>query len=265
MAVQLHEWLQENRKFLAGAVVASALFIAGTVVIGALYGRDLQSARREQHQVGNVAKETRFTKANLESARGQEDALTKAAKGLDERLRFETRPEFQLKPNAGSPANQYLDIAAALRERRLDEARARGIDVPDHSGMPERAPTQIEDIQRTLRGLDLVDRVLEQAFRARVRGVERIAIEKARGRERKSASLFRDEVKVEIVLLASSPALSTFLEGTQEGRAPLVIESFASVPAAAGAGRSSAARGEALVRATAVFVALDPIPQQGRE
>jgi hypothetical protein len=259
VAFNLGEFLQENRRFLAGTVVAAALFVVGTAIVGAVFGSELEAARFDVTQgKGKASKDPLFTAKNLETARKQEEALKASVDALAARLRFVPRPEFQLKDGGASPANQYLDIAARMREARLEEARARGVDLVESAGVPDRSPTQLEEIRRTLRGLDLVDRVLEILIRSRVRAVERIQIASERGREKRASPLFREEVRVEVDFLATSPALSAFLEATQERTPPLTIDSFDAVGGGA-SGKAAVSGGEPLVRVSVVFAALEPL------
>lgn len=256
MAFDLNAFLQENRRFLAGVAVAGAVFIVGTAVIGSVFGAEHLRSRSElQGLTARAAKEPLFTKANLDEAKEQQSKLAACVESLGDRLRFKPRPEFQLKDGGMSPANQYLDIAARMREDRLDDARSRGVDLVDSAGVPDRAPTQIEEIRRTLLGLDLIDRILRHAVAARVRSIERVSLQLPKVRTDRRSVLYREEIRVETEIVAGSRALSSFLEATLGGDAPLTLESLESQSLA-----GNARWGDGAVRVSATFLLLDPTP-----
>ncbi len=258
MAFDLNAFLQENRKFLAGSVVGLALFITGRALVGSVYGSELQSARFDVLSGQGKPRGPWFVQANLQEARAQEESLTAAFARLSKRVAFVPRPAFQIQEGGASPANQYLDIASRMREQRLDDARSRGIDLADNAGLPDRAPTQLEEIRRTLRGLDLADRVIGLAIDAGVDSIDRLQLAMQRSSKGAEESLFRDEIRVEASIKATSRALSAFLEATQASDPPLMIAAY-DAPALGSQGRVAAttSTGEALVQVAITFEALE--------
>lgn len=261
MAFDLNQFLQENKKFLIGTAVAGALFIAASATIGSLVWDEFHSAKATVSSVvARSGKEVLYSDKNLKEARAQEEALQGAVESIAARLRFVTRPEFQLKDSGGSPANQYLDIVARFRERRLDDARSRGIDIVDHCGVPDRSPTQPEDIRRALRGIDLVDRALECAIRAGVRTIDRIVIQyDSNNAAAASGAILREEIRVDLEMDATSRAFSTFLELTQKppiGTTPIPMDELSADTREASTG-GRVARGESMVRISLKMSALD--------
>ncbi|MBL8693091.1 MAG: hypothetical protein JNJ88_03260 [Planctomycetes bacterium] len=254
MAFDLNAFLQENRKFLAGSAVGLAVFFAGRAVIDSMFGSTYRQAQADVGAAQRMTKDAVFHRQNLDAARAQQEGLTAAVASLGKRLAFVTRPEFQLKEGGASPANQYLDISATLRERRLGDARSRQIDLVDSVGIPDRAPTQVEEIRRTLRGLDLVDRLLGFALDARVRSIDRVGILPNKSGSR-GDSIVRDEIRVELQMLATSQSLSAFLESTQATVPPLTLEGYDSVLATGNT--RAASSGENLIQVSMTFTALE--------
>lgn len=257
MAFDLNNFLQENKKFLLGSFIGAAFFVAGYAVIDSFVFDDMRSSARDVAAVkARLAKEELYTQKNLDEARSQETLLNDSIKSLATKLVFTTRPEFMLKDGGASPQNQYLDIASRFREKRIDDARSRGIDITDNCGVPDRSPTQPEDIRRTLRALDLADRVLECAISAGVRSIDRIQVHPDPAREDRGESMIREEIKVEFDMESSSRALSAFIEMTQSLNPPLTMDEYNSdARDPGGAGRVG--RGESLIRVTLKFAALD--------
>ncbi|MBI3817723.1 MAG: hypothetical protein HY286_03445 [Planctomycetes bacterium] len=257
MAFDLNNFLQENKRFLLGAFVGGAVFVTGYTVIDAYVWDDIRVAA---HEIGSdkskVNKEDYFSQKNLDEAKAQEEKLNQSIKALTAKLAFVSRAEFQLKDGGASPQNQYLDIASRFREKRLDDARSRGIDICDNCGVPDRSPTQAEDIRRTLRGLDLADRVIECAIGAGVREIKKITVAADAQFAGREDSYIRDEVKVEFEIEANSRALSAMIELTQASNPPLTIDEFSSdVRDAGSSGR--AGRGESLVHIQIKFAAIE--------
>jgi hypothetical protein len=266
MAFDFNTFLQENKKLLMGGFVGAALFAVSYAVIDSFVWDEWRSAARDIATIRNkAAKEETYSQKNLEQATAQQQQLDESVKSLVARLQFVTRPEFQLKDGGASPANQYWDIATRFRERRLDDARSRGIFLLESAGIPDRAPTQPDDIRRTLKGLDLTDRILEFAIQAGVRSIDRITMSadasqpggvSQSGNAERQDLYIREEVKVEVEMDLSSKALSQFLEATQSAKPPLTIQEFRSdVRDPQTGGRVG--RGESMVHVLVRFAALD--------
>lgn len=259
MAFDLNNFLNENKKFLMGTFVGAAFFAVAYAVINSYVWDDMRASARDVATHVKNSKQEYYSQKNLDQARAEETRLNDTIKNLAERLTFVPRGEFQLKDGGASPQNQYLDIASRYRERRLDDARSRGIDITDSCGVPDRAPTQAEDIRRTLRALDLADRVVDCAIQAGVRAMDKITVSAEPPAAQSGETLVRDEVRVEFEMEASSKALSAFLEFTQAFNPPLTIEEYnsdARDPSSAG----RVGRGESLVHFTIRFAALDVAP-----
>jgi hypothetical protein len=253
VAFDLNAFLQDNRKFLAGSLLGVGVFFAGYALIDSYAGADLRAARNEVGVLrGKMGNASLYSTKNLAAAQEQQKQVEASVKALAKKLNFDRRPQFLLKDDGPSPANQYIGIAAAMRERRLDDARARGIDLVDNVGIPDRSPTEAEDIRRTLRTLDLIDRVLELAIAPGTRSIDKISIVSDRGGER-SGKAIQEEIRVELDMVMTSARLSAIKEAAEVSDPPLTIEQIDETSLGSGSG----GRGDSLVRVLLTVAALD--------
>jgi hypothetical protein len=253
MAFDLNTFLQTNKKFLAGALLGTGVFFVGHVIIDSVFGNDLVTSRREVASVkSKMTNNSYFSAKNLEEAKAQQKVLDETLQSLTQKLAFTSRAQFQLKDGGASPSNQYLGIAAEFRERRLDDARSRGVDLVDNVGIPDRSPTEPEDIRRTLRALDLVDRILGFALVPGTRAIDRIQIVSDREAAVRTDRWLREDIRVEFEMSLTSEALTSILEGTQAMTPPLTIVTFDATTIGTAGGR-----GDGFVRLLVTFAALD--------
>ena len=252
MAFDLNAFLQDNKKFLAGAFLGVGVFFAGYALVDSYAGADLRASRNEvaayRAKMGNAQL---YSAKNLEAAKDQQKQLEATVKTLMKRLAFVPREAFMLKDGGPSPANQYIGIATSMRERRLDEARSRGIDLVDNVGIPDRSPTEVEEIRRTLRTLDLIDRVLDLAIAPGTRSIDKITLVSERGGERTGRSI-AEEIRVEFDMVMTSPTLSGLLEASQASDPPLTLIYGDMTSLGSGSG----GRGDSLVRVTLTAAAI---------
>ncbi|MFN0206714.1 MAG: hypothetical protein ACKVS6_10440 [Planctomycetota bacterium] len=256
MAFDLNTFLQENKKYLMGSFVGAAVFLAAYAIIDSFVWDEIRSAKREVSTIDIKRKKEEFySQKNYDEAAAIQQKLDESITTIIDRLKFIPRPEFQLKDGGASPANQYLDIATKFRDKRGDDARSRGIVLIESAGIPDRAPTQPDDIRRTLVGIDLIDRVLGFAIESGARAIDRIVITTDTSAVR-AGSAIREEIKVEFEMEFTSRALSQFLEMTQATIPPLTIDDFRSTLREAQSG-GRAGRGESLIQVFVRFAALD--------
>lgn len=253
MAFDLNTALQANKRFLAGTVLAAGVFFAATALVDSFLGGDLTTSRNEVASArAKMSRGKLYNAKNLEAARAELASLEESVAALGSRLRFAPREAYQLKPSGGSPANQYVGIAAEVRERRLDDARSRGIDLVDHVGIPDRSPTDVEEIERTLRCLDLIDRVIGLLLLPGTRSIDRISVVSDRRDATATGRVLRDALRVEFEVNLTSQAFSQFIEASQALDPPITIESVDATAQGSGTGRS-----ESLVRVLLTVSALE--------
>jgi hypothetical protein len=220
-------FLQQNRKFLTMVGLAGVVFLVGETVVGSTVGSRLRSARGGLAAESARARQEKYGSSERDETRSRIEAATAAYEALRARGAFTPRKPFVLDPAAGSPTNQYLDVAARVAEDLRRRAAERDVELDERLGLPAVSPGSREEIAQTLVGLDLVERVVGHAIDAGVRRVEEIKIlaeeRRARGRRRADAPRDLDEVRIRVRLAGSSATLGRFLEATQGGSAVLPL------------------------------------------
>ena len=212
--------------FLGGGL---ALFLVGETAIGYLYRDDLEAARVQIRAERKELGKKRANRANLEAVEAVHRRLQEGIAAVEGKVQFQESPEFQLAEGAASPENQYFDIVTRIRERLVTRAHHNNIEVPDSLGLPAVSPTGKEEIRRTLRGLDLVQRAVGLAIDLEVDRVEEIRIEPEARAKRKEGEAGKggasiDTVRVRMRIAGSGHALAGFLEATQTAGRPLLME-----------------------------------------
>ncbi|MDA0666778.1 MAG: hypothetical protein O3A95_00270 [Planctomycetota bacterium] len=142
------------------------------------------------------------------------------------------RERFQIP--TGTPAGQhYISLTGELREDLIGWALRRNCEVDDSLGLPPVSPSQPQQIERILHGLDVVDRVVRLAVENGASEVEKILIsQKSRRKGGRNASpLDVTPVTLEIVFqrVSATPFLRQ-LATEQEGGNPLGLTGLEVLP-----------------------------------
>lgn len=230
--MDLNDYWQENKRFVACVAGGVLAFAIGQMAIGRLLGDELRSKRSEaQRAIVDLGK-ARYGPAELASARSENAALVEAVARLGEHAAFRPRPGFVLDPRGGSPSNQYFSRVQAVRERLLREAGRAGLRLEDSLGQPKLAPTREEDIARHLEGLDLIERVCDIALGTGVQRIEAISIELDPALTGGRASGPFERTKVKMKVFGPSRALAQLVAATQDpARGPsLLVHELTMIP-----------------------------------
>jgi len=138
-----------------------------------------------------------------------------------ERVHFAPRDKYILKPSEPSDV-QYFRIISQDRENLVEGAKILDITVADNLGMPDLSPTRKKEIQKTLIGLDIVNRVVEFAIESRVREVRSINLVPETGRRKKG---FVEEQRVRFKITGSAGSIAAFMEKLQSQDEFLAVDS----------------------------------------
>ncbi len=166
---------QSHRRFLVGVVVGLVVFLLGEVVIGAVAGDGVVTAtRRIRAARGKLARAAYGSSAVT--------ALRRRLEEVDERNRELAglvlppwRKEFRPPPGR-SLRQHYIEFTAARRQELESLALLRDVEVDPSFGLPLVSPTESRDLERALRGFDVVDRVVHLAVAAGARVVDDVEI-----------------------------------------------------------------------------------------
>lgn len=216
---------QRNRKFilvLLGAVLG--FFILLWMLTSSPVGRQEAASRSLAKATGELRaamygdQQERQAQELLDTLRARNAEF--AAKALPT-----VRPEYQL-PKGKAAAQYYIEHTGALRQDLVGWALRNNCEVEGSLGLPPVSPTQAQQVERVLRGLDVVERVIRLAVASGASKVEKISISE-RGRRStagRPTQLDLTPVQLEVVFegLSPTPFLRALLAESVQGR-PLGI------------------------------------------
>ena len=146
------------------------------LLISKFVGSELRDKRRALDAARRQLERPMLSRADLDAAQEENEALRAAAGQLAGVVQFAPRERFRLDPSA-SASNRYFATVADLRDELIPLAGRSGLTLPPDLGLPALAPTREEEIERYLDALDVVDRVVRIAIDAGVQRVEGIRIQ----------------------------------------------------------------------------------------
>lgn len=133
------------------------------------------------------------------------------------------RERFQI-PTGTPAAQHYISLTGEVRDELIGWSLRRNCEVDDSLGLPPVSPSQPQQIERILHGLDVVERVVRLAVENGAAEVEKIRISQKRRRQggRNASPLDMTPVTLEIVFhrVSATPFLRQ-LAAEQEGGNPL--------------------------------------------
>jgi len=204
--VNLDALWQRNRKFILGVLGAVlGFFILLWLLTSGPVGRQDAAGRSLAKAMGDLRSpmfgdaQEREAQARLETLRARNADF--AAKALPP-----VRAEYRL-PAGKAPAQYYIELTGGLRQDLVSWALRNNCEVDGSLGLPPVSPTQAPQVERVLRGLDVVERVVRLAVASGAIRVEKIAIAE-RGRRStggRPAQLDLTPVQLEVVFEGRSP------------------------------------------------------------
>ena len=223
---------QRHRRFLLGFAGGTlGFFIVLWMLTSSAAGRQ-ESARRAiskssldlRGEMYNENQE-RDAQQRLTDLRARNAALGTLALPL-------WRPEFRL-PQGKAPAQHYIELTGDLRQNLIAWALRNNCEVDETLGLPPVSPTQAQQVERVLRGLDVVERVIRLAVNHGARAVDKILIAERNRRPGGSRGAILDltPVELEVVFEGVSPApfLRALLDESAAGR-PLGLAGVEATP-----------------------------------
>jgi len=219
--VNLDALWQRNRKFVLGTLGGViAFFVLLWILTTGRVGRQEAATRA----IGKAATDLRtamYTDEQERAAQQRLATLRERNAGHAARALPPLRPAFGI-PAGKAPAQHYIELTGALRLDLVGWALRNNCEVDPSLGLPPVSPTQRQQVERVLRGLDVVERVVRIAVTSGARSVEKIAIAD-RGRRAvggRAAQLDLTPVQLEIVFVGKSPTpfLRAILAEPEAGR-----------------------------------------------
>jgi len=198
---------QTHRRFILGFAGGVVLFFILLAITGG------GAKERFNDESTKVSRTRRELSANALYTSSQVATLEQQLREVQDRVALLAdgalpafRERFQVPPGV-SPAQHYISLSGEMRDELVGWALRRNCEIDDSLGLPPVSPTESQQIERVLRGLDVVERVVRLAVDHGAVEVDKIRIANKRQRRgRNSSPLDITPVTLEIVFRLTSPA-----------------------------------------------------------
>lgn len=222
--MDLEEYWQENKRFLARIGIGCAVFLVGLGVVNATVGAERKRLEGTVTSTQGKLAAPFYSADDRRNAEGDNEALTATVAALRAQVEFQPRAEFR--GTGPVDASRFINVASRVRSEIMPLASRRNVSIDPKLGMPESTPTQGDLIERHLDALDVVERVVRVAIDERVKKVAAITVrtDPALNSRKGVGAIERTRVTFEIE--GDDLALQRLVVRTQDDSpAPLVIES----------------------------------------
>jgi len=211
----------QHKKFILAVAAAILVLLLGRGVLQNQF--PYEAGQRDADKLAsNLSRATEVPEATVRALETEVVDLRARYAELAGSMRFQVDPDFALPPGEANPSMYFFRQLRETQEALVDAAEKQDIRVPDGLGLKEMAPTDPEEIRRTLLALDVIYHVLVESIGAGVRRVETIRIEdEQRGRARAgSASAgFVKELRVDFTIVGGERSLRSMIAGLIDGAA----------------------------------------------
>ena len=224
---------QTHRRFILGLTGGIVAFFILLALTGGGANERLSKAR------GAISRMRRQMQGNDLYAANQVAILQQRLEDLRQRNRLLAErdlPDFRDRfrtPTGTPPAQHYISLTGEMRDELIGWALRRNCEVDSSLGLPPVSPSQPQQIERVLRGLDVVDRVVHLAVDFGASEVDKIRIaQKHRRRSGRNVSpLDITPVTMEVTFQRASisPFFNALLAEQEAGR-PLGLTGLEILP-----------------------------------
>lgn len=207
---------QAHKKFILGVGAGLIVFLIAQSVVGSTW--DVNAVR--QSAFGTVSRIRKIeVPRDSELKRVEREASTyeETLERLIAGMGYDTPEAYRL-PKSGSPDLYFNEVRERATDELVNGARRLNIDVDPTLGLPGLTPPGREAIQRTLRGLSVVEQVVSAAVLAGVSSVDKIQMTKPRGR-RGTEGGFIDELEVSFEIHGPTAAVAQVVESLARANA----------------------------------------------
>ncbi len=209
-------WAQ-HKKFILAAAGALLLLLIGRGVLRGRYPYD-DVQRDAEKMASQMSRSPEFPDAAVRELEADVVGLRARYAELAGAMRFKLEPEFALAAGERNPRGFFFKRLRETQGALVDAAERQDIRVPGALGLKEKAPTDPEEIRRTLVALDVIQQVIVEAIGAGVRRVDSIRIEdEQRGRGKSTG--FLKELRVDFEIVGGERSLRSLLAGLVDGAA----------------------------------------------
>jgi hypothetical protein len=200
---------QQHRRFLTGILIGLILFFIGKAIIKSTVLTDYKRAETKVKAMKIKLRGSSYTAAQVLHLEKHLAELKDRSNALAAVTLAPLRSSFSPAPSQ-SPGQHYIQWTGQLRDDLIAFALRNNVDVEDSLGIPAQQPAQVNQMERVMRGLDVIDRVVRMAVLAGASQIDDIEIrmrsERRRGRAMANQAL--DLVPVSLtVIFKRNPVL----------------------------------------------------------
>ena len=211
---------QTHRRFVLGYSGAVLGFFIVLFVLTSGARNDREDSERSLRRSNRELQTERYSDPQVRELESRIEELERRNTALAARALPPVRSRFQL-PTGTPPSQHYIETTGALRQELVAWALRSDCEVDESLGLPAVSPTQPQQIERVLRGLDVVERVVRLAVENGASSIEKIsiAVRTRQGRGRNQPVLDITPVTLEIVFerRTATPFVRALLEQEEAG------------------------------------------------
>ena len=200
---------QEHKKFILAVAGALVLLLVGQGIIKSTY--PVAAVASESNRVSSrLRRDPEVTSSIVRSVQAEVDELRERLTSLVAEMNFRTEELFEL-PAGVSPTSYCWETIREMQRILVDEAERQDIRVPEKLGLEDAAPTDPEEVRRTLRALNIIYNVVLTAIDSNVKRIQRIRIEEA-SRSRVRGASFVTGLSVEFEIVGTEVSVRTLID-----------------------------------------------------
>lgn len=203
--MDLNEIWQEHKRFIVTVVAGLLTFFIANSVVNSLYDGDitrkLGTIRNSRAKLGKNL----YTPTDRALAEDENELLTASYAEMVEAVAFQPRPGF-IADGSTAVKNIYTSAVERVRQRTGDLASRNRAMLVDGLGLEMVQTTNVDEIERHLHALDMLERALVLALESGVRRVRRVEIDldPAFKSRRGLSAIERTKVSIETVSTAEA-------------------------------------------------------------
>ena len=170
------QFWQENKRFILTLAAGMLVFFIANATIERLYGSPIDAARTATTRATRDLSGDLYSASDRALAEEENAALLRGFERVVDSAAFKPRPSFH--PTSDETAKSEAIFAMeGLRERLRDLASQTRTRLPDGLDLDSITTTNVDEIERRMHAMDLLERALSLALQAGVRNVRSISID----------------------------------------------------------------------------------------
>lgn len=229
--MDLNEIWQEHKRFIITVVAGVLIFMIGNSVVASLYDGDISAEKGKMSRSASRLKGNLYTASDRALAESENDLLRASYDEMVAAVAFKPRPGFT-GDSAATIKFAYGNAVEGVTDRLQDLASRNRALLVEGLGLETLTTPNVDEIERHLHALDMLERSVALALQAGVRRIRRIEIDldPAFATRRGLGAIERTKVSIDAVSTAEAATrwlalAETPIASTGEGTAGELIRS----------------------------------------